>query len=97
MTPIASQREKFNVWSEVHKLDQFFRLEEGTAEAVLDGVRTVVSAGFAVFVPAGTNHNLINTGSVPLKLFTLYAPPNHRVGVVHHAHANAEKDNENFD
>ncbi|HEX7395088.1 MAG TPA: cupin domain-containing protein [Anaerolineaceae bacterium] len=97
MTPIASQREKFNVWSEVYKLDQFFRVEEGTDEAVLDGVRTVISAGFAVLVPAGTNHNIINTGSVPLKLFTLYAPPNHRDSVVHHTHANAEKDNEHFD
>jgi len=81
----------------VYKLDQFFRVEEGTDEAVLDGVRTVISAGFAVLVPAGTNHNIINTGSVPLKLFTLYAPPNHRDGVVHHTHANAEKDNEHFD
>lgn len=59
---------------EVHKLDQFLRVEEGTGEAVLDGVRTAISAGFAVVVPAGTNHNIINTGSVPMKLYTLYAP-----------------------
>ena len=97
MTPIASQREKFNVWSEVHKLDLFFRLKEWTGEAVLDSVRTVISAGFAVIVPDGTKHNIINTGSVPLKLFTLYALPNHRDGVIHHTHANAEKDNEHFD
>ena len=79
------------------KVDQFFRVEEGTGESVLDGVRTVISAGFAVIVPAGTKHNIINTGSVPLKLFTLYALPNHRDGVIHHIHANAEKDNEHFD
>jgi mannose-6-phosphate isomerase-like protein (cupin superfamily) len=79
------------------KVDQFFRVEEGTGESVLDGVRTVISAGFAVLVPAGTNHNIINTGSVPLKLFTLYAPSNHREGAVHHTRANAEKDNEHFD
>ena len=82
---------------EVHKLDQVLRVEEGTGEAVLDGVRTAISAGFAVLVPAGTNHNIINTVSVPMKLYTLYAPPNHRDGVVHHPRAEAEADNEHFD
>ena len=82
---------------EVHKLDQFFRVEEGTGEAVLDGVRTVISAGFAVLVPAGANHNIINIGTVPLKLYTLYAPPNHRDGVVHHTRVEAETDDEQFD
>ena len=77
--------------------DQFFRVEEGTGEAVLDGVRTAIRAGFAVVVPAGTNHNIINTGSVPLKLYTIYAPPNHRDGVVHHTRKDAEADNEHFD
>jgi mannose-6-phosphate isomerase-like protein (cupin superfamily) len=85
------------IGAEVHKLDQFFRVEEGTGEAVLDGVRTAISAGFAVLVPAGTNHNIINTGSVSLKLYTLYAPPNHRDGVVHPTRAHAEADNEHFD
>ncbi len=82
---------------EVHELDQFFRVEEGTGEAVLDGVRTAIRAGFAVLVPAGTNHNIVNTGSVPLKLYTLYAPPNHRDGVVHHTRADADTDTEHFD
>jgi mannose-6-phosphate isomerase-like protein (cupin superfamily) len=59
-------------------LDQFFRVEEGTGEAVLDGVRTTIRTGFAVVIPAGTTHNIINTDSVPLKLYSLYAPPNHR-------------------
>jgi mannose-6-phosphate isomerase-like protein (cupin superfamily) len=82
---------------EVHQLDQFFRVEEGAGEAVLDGVRTDISAGFAVLVPAGSQHNIINTGSVSMKLYTLYAPPNHRDGVVHHSRANAEADKEHFD
>ena len=82
---------------EVHKLDQFFRVEEGKGEAVLDGVHTAISAGFAVLVPAGTNHNIINTGSNPMKLYTLYAPPNHRDGVVHQTRADADADNEHFD
>ncbi|MFA5171310.1 MAG: cupin domain-containing protein [Sulfuriferula sp.] len=85
------------IGAEVHKLDQFFRVEEGNGIAVLDGVRTAIHAGFAVLVPAGTNHNIINTGSVPLKLYTLYAPPNHRDGVIHHTRADAEADNEHFD
>ncbi len=82
---------------EVHKLDQFFRVEEGSGQAVLDGVRTAIRPGFGVVVPAGTNHNIINTGSVTLKLYTLYAPPNHRDGVVHRTRAEAEADHEHFD
>ena len=82
---------------ELHHLDQFFRVEEGTGEAVLDGVHTKINAGFAVLVPAGTHHNIVNTGKAPLKLYTLYAPPNHKDGTVHHTRADAEKDNEHFD
>lgn len=85
------------IGAEVHTLDQFFRVEEGDGEAVLDGVRTPIRAGFAVLVPAGANHNITNTGKAPLKIYTLYAPPNHRDGVVHHTRAEAEKDNEHFD
>jgi mannose-6-phosphate isomerase-like protein (cupin superfamily) len=94
---VMSLKPKEEIGAEVHKLDQFFRVEEGSGEAVLDGVRTAIRAGFAVIVPAGTNHNIINTGSVPLKLYTLYAPPNHRDGVVHHTRADAEADKEHFD
>ena len=94
---VMSLKPKEEIGMEVHKLDQFFRVEKGTGEAILDGVHTAIKAGFAVLVPAGTNHNIINTGSVPMKLYTLYSPPNHRDGVVHHTRAEAEKDNEHFD
>lgn len=94
---VMALKPKEEIGAEVHKLDQFFRVEEGTGEAVLDGVRTAIKAGFAVLVPAGTNHNIINTGSAPMKLYTLYAPPNHRDGVVHLTRAEAEKDTEHFD
>jgi mannose-6-phosphate isomerase-like protein (cupin superfamily) len=94
---VMSLKPKEEIGAEVHKLDQFFRVEEGSGEAVLNGVRTAIRAGFAVIVPAGMNHNIINTGSVPLKLYTLYAPPNHRDGVVHHTREDAEADNEHFD
>jgi len=86
-----------DIGEEVHKLDQFFRVEEGSGAAVLDGVRSAIQAGFAVLVPAGTRHNIINTGSTGLKLYTLYAPPNHRDGVVHHTRKDAEADSEHFD
>lgn len=85
------------IGAEVHTLDQFFRVEEGTGEAILDGTRTQIRAGFGVIVPAGANHNIINTGSSPLRLYTSYAPPNHRDGVVHHTREEAEADNEHFD
>lgn len=94
---LMSLKPREEIGEEIHKLDQFFRVEEGSGEAVLDGVRNAIQAGFAVVVPAGAKHNIINTGSVPLKLYTLYAPPNHRDGVVHHTRATAEADDEQFD
>src|SRR5665647_539286 len=94
---LMALKPKEAIGAEVHKLDQFFRVEEGAGQAVLDGVTTEISAGFAVLVPAGTKHNIINTGSVPMKLYTLYAPPNHRDGIVHHTRDDAEADNEHFD
>jgi mannose-6-phosphate isomerase-like protein (cupin superfamily) len=94
---LMALKPKEAIGAEVHKLDQFFRVEEGTGEAVLDGVRTAIHEGFAVVVPAGTNHNIVNTGTVPLKLYTLYAPPNHRDGVIHHTRADAEADNEHYE
>lgn len=63
------------IGEEVHELDQFFRVEEGNGEAILDGLRTPIRAGFGVIVPAGTKHDIRNTGTVPLKLYTLYSPP----------------------
>jgi len=94
---VMALKPREEIGTEVHTLDQFFRVEEGTGEAVLDGVRTTIRAGFAIVVPAGATHNIINTGSTPLKLYTLYAPPNHRDGVVHHTRAEAEADTEEFD
>lgn len=85
------------IGAEVHTLDQFFRVEEGSGEAVINGVQTAIRDGFAVIVPAGAKHNIINTGTAPLKLYTLYSPPNHRDGVIHHTRADAEADTEHFD
>ena len=94
---VMALKPKEEIGMEAHKTDQFFRVEEGTGEAVLNGVHTMISTGFAVLVPGGKNHNIINTGTVPMKLYTIYAPPNHRDGVLHHTRADAEADNEHFD
>ncbi len=94
---VMALQPKEEIGMEVHQLDHFVRVEEGTGEAVLDGVRTAISPGFGVLVPAGTYHNIINTGAVPLKLYTLYAPPNYRDGVIHYARADGEATNEYFD
>jgi mannose-6-phosphate isomerase-like protein (cupin superfamily) len=94
---LMALKPKEDIGEEIHKLDQFFRVEEGSGEAVLDGVTTIINTGFAVLVPAGTKHNIINTGSTPMKLYTLYSPPNHRDGIVHHTRADADADSEHFD
>jgi mannose-6-phosphate isomerase-like protein (cupin superfamily) len=94
---LMALKPKEEIGAEVHDLDQFFRVEEGAGVAILDGVSTSIRAGFAVIVPAGTKHNIINTGPDPLRLYTLYSPPNHRDGVVHHTRVEAEADDEHFD
>jgi len=93
---LMSLKPEEDIGAEIHKLDQFFRIEEGSGVAVLNGARTAVKAGFAILVPAGVNHNIINTGDVPLKLYTLYAPPNHQDGIIHLTRADAEGDKEHF-
>ena len=88
-----------DIGEEVHEtVDQFFRFEEGEGKVVLDGVEYEIGAEYAVLVPAGTKHNIINTSdTTPLKLYTIYSPPNHRDGVVHSTKEQAESDSEHFD
>ena len=85
-----------DIGEEVHEdRDQFFRIEEGEGEIRIDGVANRVKDDFAVIVPAGARHNVINTGSEPLRLYTIYAPPEHRDGVVHTTKEQAERDHDN--
>jgi mannose-6-phosphate isomerase-like protein (cupin superfamily) len=87
------------IGAETHELDQFIRVEQGDGKAVLDGEEYAIKDGSAVVVPQGTLHNIINTSTTePLKLYTLYAPPNHKDGTIHKTKAEAEAhEHEHFD
>jgi len=80
------------IGEEVHKLDQFLRIEAGNGKAVLDGVEHEIEDDWAIVVPAGMKHNFVNTGDKPLKLYTIYSPPEHRDGVVHASRQDAMSD-----
>jgi mannose-6-phosphate isomerase-like protein (cupin superfamily) len=88
-----------DIGAEVHQLDQFIRVEEGEGKAVLDGVEHELKAGYAIVVPKGALHNIINTSAEKsMKLYTVYAPPNHKDGTIHKTKAEAMADEgEHFD
>jgi mannose-6-phosphate isomerase-like protein (cupin superfamily) len=87
-----------DIGEEVHKdRDQFFRIEKGKGEVLIDGKRSKIKGDDAVLVPAGARHNIINTGEKPLRLYTLYGPPEHRDGTVHATKADAQRMKEHFD
>lgn len=96
---VMSLKPEEEIGMEVHRLDQFIRVEAGSGKAVLDGVEHGLEDGSVVIIPQGTNHNIINTSATkPMKLYTLYAPPNHKEGTVHQTKADAEADEqEHFD
>jgi mannose-6-phosphate isomerase-like protein (cupin superfamily) len=94
---LMSLKPREDIGEEVHQLDQLLRVEKGKGQAVLDGVEHHIKPGWVILVPAGTKHNVINGASGRMKLSTLYAPPNHRDGVVHATKADAEADEEHFD
>ena len=84
------------IGEEVHDdRDQFFRIEEGEGEVRIDGAANKVKDDFAVIVPAGARHNVVNTGDAPLRFYTLYGPPEHKDGVVHKDKAQASRDHDN--
>jgi len=78
------------IGKEVHdSVDQFFRIDEGSGEVFIDGETRQIKDGFAVVVPAGSEHNIVNTGEVDLKLYTVYSPPNHPEGTIHETYEEA--------
>jgi mannose-6-phosphate isomerase-like protein (cupin superfamily) len=82
---VMSLRPNEDIGMEVHNnLDQFVRIEEGEGKAVLAGVEYPIKDDYAVVIPAGTEHNIINTSSDrEMKLYTIYSPPNHPPDTVH--------------
>lgn len=85
------------IGEEVHDVDQFLRVEKGAGRAILSDVSHDIADGSVIIVPAGVRHNLINSGSDHMKLYTVYMPPHHRDGVVHKTKAEGEADDEHFD
>jgi mannose-6-phosphate isomerase-like protein (cupin superfamily) len=87
------------IGAEIHKnSDQFFRFESGSGKCIIDGNEYQVKDGDVIIVPAGAKHNVINTGSSKeLKMYTIYAQPNHKDGVVRVTKQDAENNEEEFD
>lgn len=84
---------------EVHRdNDQFFRFEQGEGTCVIDGHDYPISNGVAILVPAGAEHNIVNTsGSEDLKLYTLYSPAHHKDGIIRETKADAIANEAGFD
>jgi mannose-6-phosphate isomerase-like protein (cupin superfamily) len=79
------------IGSEVHPdIDQVLVFVQGEGEAILDGAKSAVGVDRLVHVPAGTRHNFVNTGKTDLRLYTIYAPPEHAPGAIHKTKAEAD-------
>ena len=92
---LMSLRAGEEMGEETHHLDQFIRVEEGKCKVILDGVESIMEKDYAVVIPAGTKHNVINIGETDLKLYSIYSPPEHKDGTVHKTKADAAE--EHFD
>ncbi|MCB9809191.1 cupin domain-containing protein [Candidatus Nomurabacteria bacterium] len=80
-----------DIGKEVHKtIDQFIRIESGMGAAFINGIETSIQTGDAVVIPAGAEHNITNTGDMPMKLYTLYGGPEHKDQVIQATKADAE-------
>jgi len=85
-----------DIGEEIHGQDQFIRVEAGQGISVLDGKEHEIKDGTALVIPAGMEHNIKNTGTEPLKLYSIYATPHHKDDIVHRTKADALKDEEEF-
>ena len=80
------------IGEEVHEgIDQVLAFVAGEGEAIVEGARSRVRPGTVVVIPGGTRHNFVNTGAAPLKLITVYSPPEHPDGTVHRTKAEADE------
>jgi mannose-6-phosphate isomerase-like protein (cupin superfamily) len=81
------------IGEETHTLDQFIRVEAGTGKTIMNDVETPLEDGSAIIIPAGTKHNVVNTSQTePMKVYTIYSPPEHRDGTIHKTKADAQAD-----
>ena len=71
-----------DIGEEIHKVDQFFRIEEGTGKVVINGQEHAIDNGTAFVIPAGSKHNII-ASKTGLKLYSIYSPPQHKDGIIH--------------
>ena len=83
------------IGEEIHELDQFIRLEAGKARVTLDGIEHSLEDDWAVVIPAGTKHNVVNVGDEPVRLYSVYSPPEHKDGTMHATKADDKE--EHFD
>ena len=77
--------------------DQFFRFESGIGKCTIDGNNYSISDGDVIVAPAGAKHNVINTGDAPLRMYTIYGPPNHQDGIIRATKEAADRKDEKFD
>jgi mannose-6-phosphate isomerase-like protein (cupin superfamily) len=96
---LMSLKPQEEIGMEVHKeCDQFFRFENGTGKCIVEDTEYLIKEGDVIIVPLGARHNVINTSSsADLKMYTIYAKPNHRDGVIRKTKKEAEDNEEQFD
>ncbi len=86
-----------DIGEEIHQLDQFIRIESGRGKVILDGIEHEIEDDTAIVIPAGTKHNVINTGVSDLKLYTIYSPPEHKDGEIHQTKSDSLVNEKHFD
>jgi mannose-6-phosphate isomerase-like protein (cupin superfamily) len=87
-----------DIGSETHlDNDQFFRFESGEGKCIIDNTEYHVAEGDAIVVPAGAEHNVVNTGTTAFKMYTIYGPPNHQEGTIRKTKMDAARKDEAFD
>ena len=80
---LMSLKPNEDIGEEIHEVDQFLRIEKGKGKAILNDIEYEVEDDFAIVVPAGAKHNVINSSEGEMKLYTIYSTPEHRDGTVH--------------
>ncbi len=88
-----------DIGEEIHELDQFIRIEKGKGKVILNDVKHPIEDDFAIIIPAGVKHNVINTAKCGvLKLYTVYSPPEHKDGIIHSTKKDAlDDEDDHFD